>query len=61
MSHLFTKDGIDMPEADIWMASNRYLKGLRHQSAAQELQDVLSLRIPYLYRCAFRLRGGEYG
>ena len=28
-----------------------------HQSAARKLQDVLSLRLPSFYRCAFRLLG----
>ena len=28
-----------------------------HQSAARKLQDVLSLRLPFFYRCAFRLLG----
>jgi DNA-directed RNA polymerase specialized sigma24 family protein len=27
------------------------------QTAARKLQDVLSLRLPYFYRCAFRLLG----
>jgi RNA polymerase sigma-70 factor (ECF subfamily) len=30
---------------------------VNHQSAARELQDVLSLRLPSFYRCAFRLLG----
>ncbi len=30
---------------------------VNHQSAARKLQDVLSLRLPYFYRCAFRLLG----
>src|SRR5258707_15814121 len=28
-----------------------------HQSAPRKLQDVLSLRLPSFYRCAFRLLG----
>src|ERR1700746_1021632 len=28
-----------------------------HQTAARKLQDVLSLRLPCFYRCAFRLLG----
>jgi len=30
---------------------------LDHQSAARKLQDVLSLRLPSFYRCAFRVLG----
>jgi hypothetical protein len=57
MSQSFTKRGMDMPEADICLASDRYLEALKDQSVTQELQDILSFRLPSFYRCAFRLLG----
>src|SRR6267154_6138195 len=36
---------------------NQGLEVFDHQSAPAKLQDVLSLRLPSFYRCAFRLLG----
>ena len=46
-----------MPEAALRAENNQYLEVFDHQSAARKLQDVLSLRLPFFYRCAFRLLG----
>src|ERR1700745_372459 len=37
--------------------NDRCLEVFDHQSAARKLQDVLSLRLPSFYRCAFRVLG----
>jgi len=47
----------NMPEAALRAENNQYLEVFDHQSAARKLQDVLSLRLPFFYRCAFRLLG----
>ena len=36
---------------------NQGLEVFDHRSAPAKLQDVLSLRLPFFYRCAFRLLG----
>src|SRR5712672_3353922 len=46
-----------MPEAALRTESDQGLEVFDHQSAARKLQDVLSLRSPSFYRCAFRLLG----
>jgi RNA polymerase sigma-70 factor, ECF subfamily len=46
-----------MPEAAVRAENNQCLAVFDHQSAARKLQDVLSLRLPSFYRCAFRLLG----
>jgi RNA polymerase sigma-70 factor (ECF subfamily) len=46
-----------MPEAAIRTENDQHLEVVDHQSAARKLQDVLSLRLPSFYRCAFRLLG----
>jgi len=46
-----------MQETRVNPESDRCLELVDHQSAARELQDVLSLRLPSFYRCAFRLLG----
>jgi len=46
-----------MPEAALRAENDQCLKVFDHQSAARKLQDVLSLRLPSFYRCAFRLLG----
>src|SRR6266436_10377498 len=47
----------NMPEAALRAENNQYLEVFDHQSTARKLQDVLSLRLPFFYRCAFRLLG----
>jgi RNA polymerase sigma-70 factor (ECF subfamily) len=47
----------NMPEAALRTESDQGLDVVDHQSAARKLQDVLSLRLPSFYRCAFRLLG----
>jgi RNA polymerase sigma-70 factor (ECF subfamily) len=47
----------NMPEAALRTESDQDLEVFDHQSAARKLQDVLSLRSPSFYRCAFRLLG----
>jgi RNA polymerase sigma-70 factor (ECF subfamily) len=47
----------NMPEAALRTESDQGLEVFDHQSAARKLQDVLSLRLPSFYRCAFRLLG----
>src|SRR5258707_14423405 len=46
-----------MPEAALRAENDPCLEAVDHQSAARKLQDVLSLRLPSFYRCAFRLVG----
>ena len=46
-----------MPNADAHTQNAQYLDVADDQSAAGELQKVLSLRLPSFYRCAFRLLG----
>lgn len=37
--------------------NDQCFEAVDHQTAARKLQDVLSLRLPSFYRCAFRLLG----
>jgi RNA polymerase sigma-70 factor, ECF subfamily len=46
-----------MPEAAIRTENNQRPEVVDHQSTARKLQEVLSLRLPSFYRCAFRLLG----
>jgi RNA polymerase sigma-70 factor (ECF subfamily) len=46
-----------MPEAALRTEHDPRLDVVDHQSAARKLHDVLSLRLPSFYRCAFRLLG----
>jgi RNA polymerase sigma-70 factor, ECF subfamily len=46
-----------MPEAALRTEHDPRLDMVDHQSAARKLHDVLSLRLPSFYRCAFRLLG----
>jgi RNA polymerase sigma-70 factor, ECF subfamily len=46
-----------MPEAAIRTENDQRLELVDHQSTVRKLQDVLSLRLPSFYRCAFRLLG----
>lgn len=46
-----------MPEAALRTENDQYLEVVDDQTAARKLQDVLSLRFPSFYRCAFRLLG----
>ena len=46
-----------MLEAAVRTESDQYLAVVDHQTAARKLQDVLSLRLPSFYRCAFRVLG----
>jgi len=48
-----------MPNADARTKNAQCLDVADDQSAARELQIVLSLRFPYFYRCAFRLLGNR--
>jgi DNA-directed RNA polymerase specialized sigma24 family protein len=48
-----------MPEAALRTESDHGLEVVDHQSAARKLQDVMSLRLPSFYRCAFRLLKNE--
>src|SRR6476620_5604050 len=49
----------NMPDADARTQNAQYLDVAGDQSAARELQRVLSLSSPYFYRCAFRLLGNR--
>src|SRR5260370_8944857 len=49
--------GSNMPEAALRAKDDQCLEMVEHQSAARKLHDVLSLRLPSFYRCAFRLLG----
>jgi RNA polymerase sigma-70 factor, ECF subfamily len=44
-------------EAALRTENDQCLEAVDHQSAARKLQDVLSLRLPSFYRCAFRVLG----
>ena len=46
-----------MLEAAVRTENDQCPEFVDHQSAARKLQDVLSLRLPSFYRCAFRLLG----
>ncbi len=46
-----------MPEAALRTENDQCLEAFDHQIAARKLQDVLSLRLPSFYRCAFLLLG----
>ena len=46
-----------MLEAAVRTENDQCLEVVDHQSAARKLQDVLSLRLPSFYRCAFRVLG----
>ena len=46
-----------MQKREIRTENDQCLELVDHQSAAQQLQDVLSLRLSFFYRCAFRLLG----
>ena len=46
-----------MAEAALRAENDKWLEVFDRQSAARKLQDVLSLRLPFFYRCAFRLLG----
>ena len=46
-----------MPEAALRIENDQCLEMVDHPSAIQKLQDVLSLRLPSFYRCAFRVLG----
>jgi RNA polymerase sigma-70 factor, ECF subfamily len=48
-----------MAEAALRAENDQRLEAFDHQSAIRKLQDVLSLRLPSFYRCAFRLLGNE--
>ena len=48
-----------MTEAAVRTENDQCFEIVNHQSAARELQDVLSLRLPSFYRCAFRLLGNR--
>ena len=48
-----------MSNADARTKNAQCLDVADDQSAARELQIVLSLRFPYFYRCAFRLLGNR--
>jgi RNA polymerase sigma-70 factor, ECF subfamily len=46
-----------MLEAGVRTENDQCLEVVEHQTAARKLQDVLALRLPSFYRCAFRLLG----
>jgi RNA polymerase sigma-70 factor (ECF subfamily) len=46
-----------MPETAVRTENDQCLELVDHQTAARKLQDVLSLRLPSFYRCAFRVLG----
>jgi RNA polymerase sigma-70 factor (ECF subfamily) len=46
-----------MLETAVSTENDQCLESVDHQCTALKLQDVLSLRLPYFYRCAFRLLG----
>ena len=49
-----------MPDADARTQNAQYPAVADDQSAARELQRVLSLSSPSFYRCALRLLGNRY-
>jgi RNA polymerase sigma-70 factor (ECF subfamily) len=46
-----------MLEAGVCTENDQRLEVVGHQTSARKLQEVLSLRLPSFYRCAFRLLG----
>ncbi len=46
-----------MLETAVSTENDQCLESVDHQCAARKLQDVLSLRLPFFYCCAFRLLG----
>jgi RNA polymerase sigma-70 factor (ECF subfamily) len=46
-----------MLETAVSTENDQCLESVDHQCAARKLQDVLSLRLPFFYGCAFRLLG----
>ena len=46
-----------MPEATLRTENGQRLEVVDNQSATRKVQDVLALRLPSFYRCAFRLLG----
>lgn len=46
-----------MPDSDPWTENDPHLDAAGHQCSSSELQEVLSLRLPYFYRCARRVLG----
>lgn len=46
-----------MLEPAVRTESDQYLTAVDRQTAVRKLQDVLSLRLPSFYRCAFRVLG----
>ena len=46
-----------MLETAVSTENDQCLESVDHQYAARKLQDVLSLRLPFFYCCAFRLLG----
>ena len=46
-----------MLETAVRTENDQCLSVVDHQTAARKLQDVLSLRLPSFYRCAFRVLG----
>ena len=46
-----------MAQAALRAENDQRLEAFDYQSATRKLQDVLSLRMPSFYRCAFRLLG----
>ena len=48
-----------MQETAVNPENDQRLELVDYQSAARKLQDVLSLRLPSFYRCAFRLLGNS--
>ncbi len=46
-----------MPEAAVRTENDEYPELVDHQAAARKMQDILSLRLPSFYRCAFRVLG----
>ena len=56
---LFPFAGRNMPDADARTQTAQYLDAADDQSAARELQRVLSLSSPSFYRCALRVLGNR--
>jgi DNA-directed RNA polymerase specialized sigma24 family protein len=44
-----------MPETAVNRENGQCLELVDQQNAARKLQDVLTARLPYFYRCAFRM------
>jgi RNA polymerase sigma-70 factor (ECF subfamily) len=47
----------NLMETAVCTENSQCLEVVDHQAGAQKLLDVLSLRLPFFYRCAFRLLG----